>query len=104
MAGLAVHETKGVVRMTEVQKAIQSVERARRLIEEKEKQGSDDYILLECLTDAANGLQMRQSEVETEGGGHSWCYVCGECHGITNYRDSFCRHCGCRLIWDGVTL
>ena len=42
--------------MDAVQKAINSVERARRLIEEKKEQGLDDYVLFEALTDAADGL------------------------------------------------
>ena len=33
-------------------------------------------------------------EMEIEGGGASWWYVCEECHGSVDYYDSFCRHCG----------
>lgn len=33
-------------------------------------------------------------EMEIEGGGASWWYVCEECHGPVDYYDSFCRHCG----------
>lgn len=33
-------------------------------------------------------------EMELEGGGSSWWYVCPECHGTIDLKDSFCRHCG----------
>ena len=33
-------------------------------------------------------------EPELEGGGSSWWYVCGECHGAIDENDLFCRHCG----------
>lgn len=33
-------------------------------------------------------------EMEIEGGGASWWYVCEECHGSVDYYDIFCRHCG----------
>lgn len=82
-----------------VNKAIKSVERARRLIEEKPEQDSNDYILLECLTDASNGLQLRQAEAEMEGGGHTWFFVCGECHTAIDTKDKYCRECGREIIW-----
>ena len=33
-------------------------------------------------------------EMEIEGGGSTWWYVCPECHGAINSFDSFCSHCG----------
>lgn len=33
-------------------------------------------------------------DVEIEGGGSSWWYVCEECHGSVDRNDLFCRHCG----------
>lgn len=36
---------------------------------------------------------------ELEGGGHTWFYVCGECHGAINREDRFCRHCGNAVSW-----
>lgn len=33
-------------------------------------------------------------EMELEGGGSSWWYVCPECHGPIDQKDKFCRHCG----------
>ena len=38
---------------------------------------------------------------EIEGGGHTWFYVCGGCHGTINREDRFCRHCGNAVSWDG---
>ena len=34
---------------------------------------------------------------ELEGGGSTWWYVCGDCHGAINDSDKYCRHCGRRL-------
>ena len=39
------------------------------------------------------------AEAEIEGGGSSWFYVCGECHGAISAKDSFCRHCGKPVEW-----
>jgi len=38
---------------------------------------------------------------EWEGGGSHYWLVCGECHGWINSIDSYCRHCGRRIKWDG---
>lgn len=37
---------------------------------------------------------------EIEGGGSTWFYVCGVCHGQIDRKDRFCRHCGCAVCWD----
>ena len=37
---------------------------------------------------------------ELEGGGHSWWWVCGDCHGPIDYKEEICRHCGVRVEWD----
>ena len=44
------------------------------------------------------------AEAEMEGGGSTWWYVCGECHGAINYQADTCRHCGAILSWDGFGL
>ena len=36
---------------------------------------------------------------DIEGGGSSWFYVCGECHGSVNPYDKHCRHCGREIDW-----
>ena len=33
-------------------------------------------------------------DIEIEGGGNSWWYVCEECRGAVDTSDKFCRHCG----------
>ena len=37
-------------------------------------------------------------EAEIEGGGSSWWYVCGECHGTIDRADQYCRHCGRKVM------
>ena len=39
-------------------------------------------------------MRMTPEEMEIEGGGTSWWYVCPECHGAIDNADHFCRHCG----------
>ena len=36
----------------------------------------------------------KPQKIEIEGGGHSWWYVCPECHGAIDRDDHFCKHCG----------
>jgi hypothetical protein len=47
--------------------------------------------------------QLLQTQIETpaeiEGGGHTWFYVCGDCHGVIEMNDKFCRHCGTAISW-----
>lgn len=50
-----------------------------------------------------NGQRIH-AEAELEGGGSTWFYVCGECHGAVNYQAETCRHCGAILSWDGLAL
>lgn len=38
--------------------------------------------------------------VEIEGGGTTWFFVCGECHGAVDPGQERCRQCGRRLKWD----
>ena len=38
------------------------------------------------------------AEIELEGGGATWWYVCGECHGSVDCTDGFCKHCGRALV------
>ena len=47
------------------------------------------------LDDAAELLKEQEPvECELEGGGTTWWYVCGDCHGEIDNRDSYCKHCG----------
>ena len=38
---------------------------------------------------------------EMEGGGHTWWYVCGDCHGAIDWRDKVCPHCKATIDWNG---
>ena len=38
--------------------------------------------------------QKKPQQIEMEGGGSTWWYVCPECHGAIDRQDHFCRHCG----------
>ena len=40
-------------------------------------------------------------EPEFEGGGYSWYWVCGDCHGIIKQGEEVCHHCKRRIKWDG---
>ena len=47
------------------------------------------------ITEAIEEMNKRMpQEMEMEGGGSSWWYVCPECHGAIDSQDHFCRHCG----------
>lgn len=49
----------------------------------------------DLMEKAMEGLRRNiPHEMETEGGGSSWWYVCPECHGAIDQQDRFCRHCG----------
>ena len=39
-------------------------------------------------------MRITPQEIEIEGGGSTWWYVCPECHGTIDQGDHFCRHCG----------
>lgn len=46
----------------------------------------------------------KRAEAELEGGGMTWWFVCGECHGAVNYLADICPHCDAVLSWDGFGL
>lgn len=53
------------------------------------------FLIAETCRKAAEELKKRiPLEMEIEGGGSSWWYVCPECHGAIDKADHFCRHCG----------
>ena len=54
------------------------------------------------LAKAKEALLSAPVHSEIEGGGSSWWYVCGECHGQIDNKDSYCRHCGRKVKWDGL--
>lgn len=40
------------------------------------------------------------AEVDLEGGGWNWWYVCDECRSVVNPGDEICCECGRKLKWD----
>ena len=49
------------------------------------------------LAEAEDTLLMNPVPSEIEGGGHTWWYVCGDCHGSLDPSDSYCKHCGRKI-------
>lgn len=41
-----------------------------------------------------------EAEVEIEGGGWSWWFVCEECHAAVDPTQKTCPVCGRRLKWE----
>lgn len=54
------------------------------------------------LAEAEDILLVPPVHTELEGGGHSWWYVCGECHTAIDNSDKYCRQCGRRIRWDDL--
>ena len=54
------------------------------------------------LAQAEDILLSPPEHAELEGGGHSLWYVCGDCHGEIGSNDSYCKHCGRKVKWDGL--
>ena len=53
------------------------------------------FSFAEKLRRAAEILKGQEPrEMELEGGGNTWWYVCPECHGAIDCTDHFCRNCG----------
>ena len=51
--------------------------------------------MADLMEKAIGGLRRNiPQEIETEGGGLSWYFVCPECHGAIDEKDHFCRYCG----------
>ena len=53
------------------------------------------FQMAEACKDAAKELEKQiPQEMEMEGGGYNWWYVCPDCHGAIDSKDHFCRYCG----------
>ena len=53
-----------------------------------------------CKTIASLLKEQEPLPAEFEGGGYTWFYVCGDCHGQIDERDAYCRHCGRKVKWE----
>ena len=78
----------------------------RALLVQRLRQLASDKILnkqISATLDCAANIIEREtktSEVELEGGGTTYFYVCGECRTITaTGHAKYCHECGRRLIW-----
>lgn len=57
-------------------------------------------IPVDLALEVNNLLQrVRTAEAEMEGGGHTWFFVCGECHTAIDTKDKYCRQCGREIKW-----
>lgn len=59
--------------------------------------GRDNCVAELCRDALALLKEQDPVETELEGGGSTWWYVCGECHGAIDASDNFCKHCGRRI-------
>lgn len=57
----------------------------------------DGYCIMSIDTMHTDPDGTEEAEAELEGGGSSWWYVCGECHGVIGDWDTYCKHCGRRI-------
>ena len=48
-----------------------------------------------------DAVKKKPVPAEPEGGGPSWWYVCGECHGAIDYKIEECPHCHNQVDWTG---
>ena len=56
---------------------------------------ASNEMMYEMIQGAQKLLKRNEPQrIESEGGGYSWWYVCPECHGAIDEKDSYCRHCG----------
>ena len=55
------------------------------------------YFDIKIIDRIIEELNEEEAEIEIEGGGSTWWYVCEDCHGAINDSDKYCRHCGRRL-------
>ena len=66
-----------------------------RLTRDQQRESFRLFKASEVAKKAAEELKkMIPKEMELEGGGKAWWYVCPECHGAIDRKDSWCRHCG----------
>ena len=49
------------------------------------------------LAEVEDTLFAAPESAEIEGGGSTWFYVCGECHGAIDSWDNYCKHCGRKI-------
>lgn len=54
------------------------------------------------VIEVLNRNDLEPMEPDMEGGGTSWFYVRGDCHGVIDCKAEKCRHCGRPVKWEGT--
>lgn len=84
--------------MPDREKVIRGLENTRKLLSNFVFPFSDDADAI--IADTISMLKEQDPvPAELEGGGSSWWWVCGECHGQISKGDRYCRHCGHEINW-----
>ena len=86
--------TELIGKLEDIQKAFLELARKKTTAEI----GGVSYVYYQisnvCGTAAEKLKREIPQEMEMEGGGSCWRYVCPECHGTIDRTDRWCRHCG----------
>ncbi len=91
-------ETKGVERMNkERQQVYDLAQECKDSIQEHPEQSTEDYKIFAAMCAVQKLLTPIPAEIE--GGGSTWYTVCGECHGVIDSGELYCKHCGCEIDW-----
>lgn len=94
LAGLEVREMEELIKQLEEQIIYNTAIATMIRTEEMEKR----FFLwkqTDLMEKAIGGLRRNiPQEMEIEGSGSSWWYVCPECHEIVGWKDRFCSNCG----------
>jgi hypothetical protein len=92
--------------MTDLEKVIKGLEETEIMLSQAVDRGGGMSVIgaFKCLNSVTDTIAMLKEqepvEMEIEGGGSTWWYVCEECHGAVDRGDRFCRHCGRPLKQD----
>lgn len=71
------------------------LEELARLTRDQSERSYRFFAASEAVGKAVQELKKQvPQEMEREGGGRSWWFVCPECHGEIDCSDHYCRHCG----------
>ena len=81
----------------EYKKIIKGLEQSFQYIQRRSNQtASPKATAMNNIRKAIDYITKRETpaQIELEGGGSTWWYVCEECHGAVDDSDSYCKHCG----------
>ena len=84
---------KLIKELEEIQKGFLAMAQGDR--EKRPRQSYQEFMLAETCRKAIRELDKRNpKQMELEGGGSTWWYVCPECRRAIDENDKFCRECG----------